>query len=269
MFDRHKWYYSPWSLKVSLLDEKTIDDFVAETPISIEMTNQMVRHHKLESMVNGYDIEHLLEYKGIFIGRGGSKGKETFKIELTPQSEIAERIVNIDKQKAILEFTYGLFESSRFTHDITECQKENCESCTRFREKNLRFLYFISDLRVGDLISFSAAIIHEDQSILPSEISNINDYHKFVVYTGVKTWHRLNRTKESILKKTGRRIRKLLSEKKQAIGKKYVSLENKIGGRSTVVGGIITLIVGLGIWLLGESGRSKIIRWIEQLILSL
>ena len=269
MFDRHKWYFAPFSFQVELLGENTIDDFVEETPISKEMTQKMVRHHKLESMANGYDIEHLLEYKGIFIESGGSKGKETFKIELAPQSEIAERIVNIDQQKAILEFTYGLFESSRFTHDITECQKENCESCTRFREKNLRFLHFISDLRVGDLISFSAAIVDEDQSILPPEISNINDYHKFVVYTGVKTWHRLNRTKESILKKTERRIRKLLSEKKMAIGEKYLSLKNKIGGRVTVIGGVITFIVGLVFWLLGESGRRKFIRWIENLISSL
>ena len=48
MFDRHKWFFNPWSFKVSLLDENTVDDFVEETPISKEMTNQMVRYHDLE-----------------------------------------------------------------------------------------------------------------------------------------------------------------------------------------------------------------------------
>ena len=45
MFDRHKWFFNPWSFKVSLLDENTIDDFVEETPISKEMTDKMVLYH--------------------------------------------------------------------------------------------------------------------------------------------------------------------------------------------------------------------------------
>ena len=48
MFDRHKWFYDPFSFEVALLDENTIDAFVEKTPISKEMTNQMVRHYKLE-----------------------------------------------------------------------------------------------------------------------------------------------------------------------------------------------------------------------------
>ena len=46
MFDRHKWFFNPWSFKVSLLNEDTIDDFVEETPISKEMTQKMVLHHQ-------------------------------------------------------------------------------------------------------------------------------------------------------------------------------------------------------------------------------
>lgn len=48
MFDRHKWFYNPWSFKVSLLNRDTIDDFVEETPISKEMTDKMVRYHNSE-----------------------------------------------------------------------------------------------------------------------------------------------------------------------------------------------------------------------------
>ena len=48
MFDRHKWFYNPWSFRVSLLDRDTIDDFVEKTPISKEMTDKMVRYHKSE-----------------------------------------------------------------------------------------------------------------------------------------------------------------------------------------------------------------------------
>ncbi len=47
MFDRHKWFYNPWSFKVSLLNRDTIDDFVGGgTPISKEMTDKMVLYHK-------------------------------------------------------------------------------------------------------------------------------------------------------------------------------------------------------------------------------
>lgn len=46
MFDRHKWFYNPWSFRVSLLNGDTIDDFVEETPISKEMTDKMVLYHK-------------------------------------------------------------------------------------------------------------------------------------------------------------------------------------------------------------------------------
>ena len=46
MFDRHKWFFNPWSFSVSLLNENTIDDFVEETPISKGMSKKMVRYHK-------------------------------------------------------------------------------------------------------------------------------------------------------------------------------------------------------------------------------
>lgn len=48
MFDRHKWFYAPFSFEVSLFNEDTIDDFVEETPISKEMTDKMVLYHKSE-----------------------------------------------------------------------------------------------------------------------------------------------------------------------------------------------------------------------------
>ena len=48
MFERHNWYYHPFSFKVKPLDKNTIDDFVKETPISKEMTDKMVRHHRSE-----------------------------------------------------------------------------------------------------------------------------------------------------------------------------------------------------------------------------
>ena len=46
MFDRHKWFYSPWSFKFFLLNGDTIDDFVEETPISKEMADKMVLYHQ-------------------------------------------------------------------------------------------------------------------------------------------------------------------------------------------------------------------------------
>ena len=47
IFDRHKWFYNPFSFQIELLDQNTIDDFVGGgTPISKEMTDKMVRYHQ-------------------------------------------------------------------------------------------------------------------------------------------------------------------------------------------------------------------------------
>ena len=51
MFDRHKWFYNPFSFQVAPLDENTIDDFVEETPISKEMTNKMVLYHQKQDKI--------------------------------------------------------------------------------------------------------------------------------------------------------------------------------------------------------------------------
>ena len=45
-FNKHEWFYNPFSFEVVPLDENTIDDFVEETPISKEMTDKMVRYHQ-------------------------------------------------------------------------------------------------------------------------------------------------------------------------------------------------------------------------------
>ena len=45
-FNKHEWFYNPFSFEVVPLDENTIDDFVEETPISKEMTNKMVLYHQ-------------------------------------------------------------------------------------------------------------------------------------------------------------------------------------------------------------------------------
>ena len=50
-FDRHKWFYSPWSFKVSLLDENTVDDLVEEIPISKEMAHKMVLYHQKQDKI--------------------------------------------------------------------------------------------------------------------------------------------------------------------------------------------------------------------------
>ena len=193
-------------------------------------------------MAKEYDPEHLVVCRGTFIESDRSRG--TFKIELDPKSEMAKRVININKQKVVLEFTYDLPESSRFIHDIRECRrkkqdelyecvicgtqkkrddkcpecgqsavKEKCQQCLSINQKNLMFYNFISDSRIGDLINFSAAIIYKDRSVLPVEIYDISNYDKLVVYTAVKDYSRLNDTKRVVVKKTGWIIRVWLAEK--------------------------------------------------------
>ena len=45
MFDRHKWFYNPWSFKVSLLDENTIDGLVKEILPSRECLEESLERH--------------------------------------------------------------------------------------------------------------------------------------------------------------------------------------------------------------------------------
>lgn len=49
--DRTKWFYNPWSFKVSLFNEDTIDDLVEEIPISKEMTHKMVLYHQEQDKI--------------------------------------------------------------------------------------------------------------------------------------------------------------------------------------------------------------------------
>ena len=50
-FNKHEWFYNPFSFQIELLDENTIDDFVEETPISKEMTDKMVLYYKEQDKI--------------------------------------------------------------------------------------------------------------------------------------------------------------------------------------------------------------------------
>ena len=63
MFDRHKWFFNPWSFKVSLLDENTIDDFVQEVPIPKLTTDKIILDNIQEyqhTKTNGLNIDGLV-----------------------------------------------------------------------------------------------------------------------------------------------------------------------------------------------------------------
>ena len=63
MFDRHKWFFNPWSFKVSLLDEDTINDFVQEVPIPKLTTDKIILDNIQEyqhTKTNGLNIDGLV-----------------------------------------------------------------------------------------------------------------------------------------------------------------------------------------------------------------
>ena len=159
-----------------------------------------------------YKEEHLQEYTGILTS-DDARG-ERFKMELKAEDNpVMERWAEKNESSIELEFRYNGGPSTMFFHN-SPCEKIECPECERMRKRYDIFYENLHYLQFGDTFRIKAALINNDQSVLPAEIHNFESYHPLLVAC-TEYPLRLPDTPEGINKKYEREQQRLQREREE------------------------------------------------------
>ena len=172
-----------------------------------------------------YKEEHLQEYTGILTS--GDARNERFKMELKVEDNpVMERWTQKDKTAIELEFKYNGGPSTMFFHN-RPCEKTECPECERMRKRYDIFYENLYDLQFGDTFRIKAALINNDQSVLPAEIHNFESYQPlWVACTEYRV--RLDDTREGINKRYEREQQRSQQEREEKERRKEEEERRKI-----------------------------------------
>ena len=151
-----------------------------------------------------YDKEHLEKYTGILTSPDARS--HTFKMELKAEDNpvLKERWTEKNVSSIELEFRYNGGPSTMFFHNRRTCplylENKECRECERIRKIYDIFEANLSQLQFGDTFRIKAALINNDQSVLPAEIRNFENYQPLLVACA-ESRLRLDDTPEGINKK--------------------------------------------------------------------
>ena len=164
---------------------------------------------------NPYDTDHLQEYTGILTSNDARN--ERFKMELKVEDNpVMERWTQKNESSIELEFRYNFGPSPMFFHNIHACpcnsQIENCNDCERMRKIYDVFVSNLYALHFGDTFKIRAALINNDQSVLPAEIHSFENYQPLLAACTDRRL-RLDDTPEGINKKYEREQQRLQRER--------------------------------------------------------
>ena len=162
-----------------------------------------------------YDKNHLQEYTGILTS-DDTRG-ERFKMELKAEDNpVMERWTQKGKSTIELEFRYNLGPSTMFFHNMHTCpnnlQRVDCNECERMRKMYDVFVSNLYALHFGDTFKIKAALINNDESVLPAEIHGFENYQPLWVACTANQL-RLDDTPEGIKKKYEREQQRLQQER--------------------------------------------------------
>ena len=158
-----------------------------------------------------YKEGHLQEYTGILTSSDAHNGK--FKMELKAEDNpVMERWTQKDKSAIELEFRYNGGPSTMFFHNRHTCQRTDCNECERMRKIYDIFVANLYHLQLGDIFRIKAALINNDQSVLPAEIHNFERYQPLWVACTTDSI-RLPDTPEGVKKKYDREQQRLRLER--------------------------------------------------------
>lgn len=194
-----------------------------------------------------YKEEHLQKYTGILTSDDARN--ESFKMELkVEENPIMKRWTQKDKSTIELEFRYNGGPSKMFFHNTHTCpcnsQRERCSECEKLRKRYNVFVSNLSTLNFGDTLKIRAALINNDESVLPAEIHSFENYQPLLVAcTGNQL--RLPDSPEGIDKKYEREQQRLQriqdekaqleeAEKKAKRNKRIESIQNFLGKRLNI-----------------------------------
>ena len=131
-----------------------------------------------------YDQNHLVEYTGILTSDNARN--EKFKMELKAEDNpVMERWTQKEKSTIELEFRYNGGPSKMFFHNRLTCSNYldgvDCNECKRMQKMYDIFSANLHRLQFGDTFKIKAALINNDQSVLPAEIHNFENYQPLLV----------------------------------------------------------------------------------------
>ena len=126
-----------------------------------------------------YDKDHLQEYTGILISPDARN--EKFKMEIkTEDNPVMKRWTQKNKSTIELEFRYNGGPSTMFFHNRFTCPNYlegiDCDECERIWKIYDIFVANLYHLKFGDTFKIRAALINNDQSVLPAEIHSFENY---------------------------------------------------------------------------------------------
>ena len=164
-----------------------------------------------------YKVEDLQEYTGILTSDDARN--QRFKMELKAEDNpVMERWTQKDKSTIELEFKYNLGPSTMFFHNMRTCpnnlQRVDCNECERMRKIYDIFSENLYPLRFGDTFKIQAALINNDQSVLPAEIHSFENYQPLLAAC-TEYPLRLDDTPEGINKKYEREQQRLQREREE------------------------------------------------------
>ena len=141
-----------------------------------------------------YKVDHLQDYQGILTYHDQHNGK--FKMELKAEDNpVMERWTQKGKSTIELEFRYNGGPSTMFFHNTYACEEIDCKYCERLRERYKIFAANLEQLQFGDTFRIKAALINNNQSVLPAEIHSFENYQPLWVAC-TEYWLRLDDTPE-------------------------------------------------------------------------
>ena len=166
-----------------------------------------------------YDKEHLEEYTGILTSPDARS--HTFKMELKAEDNpVFERWTEKNETTIELEFRYNLVPSTMFFHNMHTCpnnlQKVDCNECESIRKIYDIFVENLYHLQFGDTFQIKAALINNNQSVLPAEIHHFENYQPLLVACAALRL-RLPDTPEGINKRYERQQQRLQRERESEV----------------------------------------------------
>ena len=127
-----------------------------------------------------YDQKHLEEYTGILTSHNQHNGRFKMELKVEDNPVLKERWTEKNVSSIELEFRYNGGPSTMFFHNRHTCPTrtngEICDECERMQKIYDIFYANLHHLQFGDTFSIQAALINNDQSVLPAEIHSFKNF---------------------------------------------------------------------------------------------
>ncbi len=159
-----------------------------------------------------YKVEHLQKYKGLLTSLEPQNGRFRMELKVEDNPVIKERWAEKNESTIELEFRYNGGPSVMFFHNRFTCpnylERVDCDECERMQKMYDVFAENLYHLQFGDTFRIEAALINNDQSVLPAEIHSFENYQPLLAACTNRRL-RLNDTPEGINKRYEREQQRL------------------------------------------------------------